>query len=109
MDGLFQSSTHQIETEEVEDLPGVVLLQDLLQRVFDEAGQRLGRVLQGVAHEVVQRGPFRRVAHQGSLLTFPRRGRQDAGGYKDEGAESGDIWRIFNETDHIMSLLVNVT
>ena len=72
------STTHQVETEEVEDLPRIVLLQDLFEGVFDEPGQGLGRVLKGVAHEVVQRGALRGVAHQGPLLPLLRRGRQDA-------------------------------
>lgn len=52
-------STYQVETQEVEDLSGVVFLQDLFQRVFDEPWEGLRCVLQGVTHEVVQRGPFR--------------------------------------------------
>lgn len=60
--------THQVKTQEVEDLPGVVLLQDLLEGVFDEAGEGLRRVLQGVAHEVVQGDALGRVAHQGAGL-----------------------------------------
>lgn len=71
-------ATHQVKTEEVEDLPGVVLLQYLFERVLDESGQGLGRVLQGVAHEVIQWGSLRGVAHQGPLLAFLRRRRQDA-------------------------------
>lgn len=71
--------TYQVETQEVEDLPGVVLLQDLFEGLFDEARQRLRRVLQGVPHEVVQGRPFRRITHQRALLSPPGRGRQDAG------------------------------
>ena len=63
--------SYQVETEEVEDLPGVVLLQDLLQGLLDEAGEALGGVLQGVAHEVVERGALWGVAHQGALLPLP--------------------------------------
>lgn len=51
----FVPCTHQVQTQEVEDLPGVVLFQDLLEGVFDEAGEGLRRVLQGIAHEVVER------------------------------------------------------
>lgn len=31
--------THQVETQEVEDLPGVVLLQNLFEGVLDKPGQ----------------------------------------------------------------------
>ena len=71
--------SYQVETEEVEDLPGVVLLQDLLQGLLDEAGQALGGVLQGVAHEVVEWRALGGVAHQGALLPLPGGRRQDAG------------------------------
>lgn len=65
-----QLPTHQVETQEVEDLSGVILLQDLFQGVFDESWKGLGCVLQGVTHEIVERCPFRGVTHQGALLTF---------------------------------------
>lgn len=79
-------STHQVQTQEVEDLPGVVLLQDLLERVFDEAGEGLRRVLQGVAHEVVEGDALGRVAHQGARLALLGRGGEDAGGCRGGGA-----------------------
>ena len=72
---------YQVETEEVEDLPGVILLQDLLEGLFDEAREALGGVLQGVAHEAVEWGALGGVAHQGALLPLPGGGRQDAGCY----------------------------
>lgn len=75
----FHWSTYQVETQEVEDLPGVVLLQDLFQGILDESWERLGRVLQGVAHEVVQRGPFRGISHQGPLLPLLGRGGENTG------------------------------
>lgn len=71
---------HQVEAQEVEDLSGIVLLEDLLERVFDEARDRLRAVLQSVAHQVIQRSPFRGIAHQRALLSFLRGRGQDAVG-----------------------------
>lgn len=62
--------TYQVKAKEIEDLSGVIFLQDLLQGIFDESREGLRRVLQSVAHEVVKGSSLRRVTHEGARLTF---------------------------------------
>lgn len=85
---ILQRLMYQIETEEVEDLPWVIFLQDLFEWVFDEARQRLGRVLKRITHEVIKRSSFRGITHQCSLLTFWRRGWQYAISWKHQMVHS---------------------
>lgn len=94
---LFWLRTYQVQTKEVEDLSGVIFLQDLLQGILDEAREGLRRVLQSIPHEVVQGGSLRRVAHQGARLTSPCRRWQNTGGCtRGEGrgeSQEESTWR----------------
>ena len=64
-----RQSSHQVDTEEVEDASGVRLFKNLTKTAARQHHHRLRRPLQGVAGKIIERRTGCRVPHQTATTT----------------------------------------